>query len=132
MTGSGVSQGRGVEDFRDDIFGNAWLQRPQVLREGEYIEALKLRSNTTGVATNLCRVGKRNSANCRICNSRPETQVHVLCECVATKPQRIRRHDDVVAEVSNKIKDAFYMNVIYKEETLLRMPARDCAPTSSM
>jgi hypothetical protein len=40
-----------------------------------------------------------------------------LGQCVATKPQRIRRHDDVVAEVSNKTRDASYMNIIYREET---------------
>jgi hypothetical protein len=64
----------GAEEFRGDPIGKAWLQRPEVCREGENTEALKLRSNTTGVAANLYKLGKIHSVNCRSRNSRPETQ----------------------------------------------------------
>jgi hypothetical protein len=59
----------GVEEFRGDPIGNAWLQRPEDFREGEYTEALKLRSNTTEVAANLYKLGKINLVNCRSCQS---------------------------------------------------------------
>jgi hypothetical protein len=54
--GSMPFQGEGVEDFRDAM-GNDWLLQPEYLREGQYIEALKLRSKTTGVRINLVKLG---------------------------------------------------------------------------
>jgi hypothetical protein len=32
-------------------------------------------------------------------------------------PERIRRHDEVVAEIRNKVRDVNYMNIIYEEQT---------------
>jgi hypothetical protein len=51
------SQGKGISDFKRDKEGNSWLSHPLLLSEGQYVEALKLRSNTSGVRVNMISSG---------------------------------------------------------------------------
>ena len=63
-----ISQGGGAQEFYDDPLGNSWLYRPQFFKSGQYIEAIKLRTNTTGVRTNLARCGLlKGPVICRKC-----------------------------------------------------------------
>jgi hypothetical protein len=99
-----VSQGQGAAQFRGDSIGNNWLHNPGTFRPDQYIEALKLRSNSTGVRVNLKRSGYNVPITCRFCKDLPETQAHVLGLCPQTKGLRIQRHDSIVKRVRDKIK----------------------------
>nr|ADX60044.1 R2 protein [Reticulitermes urbis] len=99
-----VSQGQGAAQFRGDSIGNNWLHNPGTFRPGQYIEALKLRANSTGVRVNLKRSGYNVPITCRFCKDIPETQAHVLGLCPKTKGMRILRHDSIVNRVRDKLK----------------------------
>lgn len=63
-----TSQGKGVQEFYNDPLGNKWLYKPYFLKPSQFIEAIKLRTNTTGVRTNLARCGSlRGTVECRKC-----------------------------------------------------------------
>jgi hypothetical protein len=95
--------------------GNDWLSNPGLLSKGQYIEALKLRTNTSGVRVNLIRSGHSTSAMCRNCSLCPETPEHILGQFLSTKSLRIGRHDAVVLKVMDRLMSN-HMNIDYHEQ----------------
>ncbi|GJQ78142.1 hypothetical protein Trydic_g15967 [Trypoxylus dichotomus] len=89
------TQGKSVQSLTDDPIGNAWLYKPQLLQPCRFITALKMRTNTTANRVVLARAGPIPDPNCRKCRTQKETQGHILGQCVYTKPDRIRRHDEI-------------------------------------
>ena len=124
-----ISQGRGAQEFYNDPIGNSWLYRPQFFKTGQYIEAIKLRTNTTGVRTILARcVSLRGSVECRKCLERPETQAHVLGICSHTKAPRIKRHDAIVGAMKDKLQTNDPGNIIYHEQTFTNLDGSNLRP----
>lgn len=85
------SQGVGVEHFWNDPIGNSWLLDQGTLRPGQFIDALKLRTNTHGTRVAIRRADRGAPAMCRRCHGKPETLGHVVGECTAGKRSRISR-----------------------------------------
>lgn len=109
------SQGQGVADFSKDLIGNAWLYNPTLLKPSRFLDALKLRTNTFGTRIVLRRANQQISTQCRRCNAELETLGHILGICTHTKPQRIRRHD----EIKNFLADKLTKNcTVFKEPTI--------------
>jgi hypothetical protein len=75
---------------------------PSLLKPGRYWSALKLRTNTAPTKIALQGEHPRVDVSCRMCKSLPETLGHVG-QCTATKEVRIRRHDEVVDIVVNRL-----------------------------
>ncbi|XP_076230185.1 uncharacterized protein LOC143175332 [Nomia melanderi] len=90
-----ISQGQGVEYFREDKIGNSWLANPNLLKPSRYIDALKLRTNTFGNRTTLHRAKLNEDVRCRKCKAQPETLGHIIGGCISVKPMRSRRHDEI-------------------------------------
>jgi hypothetical protein len=101
--GSSSTQGRGVHAHLDDPIGNQFLYAPHLLKPGRYCSALKLRTNTAPTKIALQRAHPRADVSCRLCKTLPETLGHVVGQCTATKEARIRRHDEVVDIVINRL-----------------------------
>lgn len=97
------SQGQGFRHFQHDKIGNRWLGDPKLLGGSRYIDALRLRTNTFGTRVVLRRTNVRQDIRCRRCLSQPETLGQVIGGCVATKPARIRRHDEIKNFVAQKV-----------------------------
>jgi hypothetical protein len=72
-----LSQGKGVEDYRGYLKGNAWFGHPRILHEGQYMEAVKLKSNTTGAWTDLAKLWN-NISQCRDCSNCKYTHAQIL------------------------------------------------------
>ncbi|KMQ92432.1 r2 protein [Lasius niger] len=98
-----VSQGQGVREFRKDKIGNAWLYDPSLLKLSRFLDALRLRTNTFGVRVALRRANPDINHICRRCAGQPETLRHFLGNCTHTKPQRIRRHDEIKNLLAHKL-----------------------------
>lgn len=97
-----ASQGQGVHEFKNDKIGNAWLQRPALLKPSRYLDALKLRSNTFGTRVVLRRQNKEIDPMCRRCKMQLETLGHVIGNFLFTKNKRIHRHNEVVKIIEEK------------------------------
>lgn len=97
------SQGQGVRTFRKDRIGNRWLGDPKLLGGSRYVDALRLRTNTFGTRVVLSRTTAGMDVRCRRCHVQPETLGHVIGSCVATKPARIRRHDEIKNLVAQRV-----------------------------
>jgi hypothetical protein len=95
-------QGRGIEEFVNNPVSNNSLCYPSSLRPHQYIEALRLRTNTTGVQISLGKLGIGQDHLCLKCTQQPETQAHALGICTSTKDACIQRHD-VVLWVKEKL-----------------------------
>lgn len=93
----------GVGDFKNDKLGNAWLRNPSLLRGSRYLDALRLRTNTFGTRDVLGRTNPRMETSCRRCKIQRETLGHILGMCIHTKPERIRRHDEIKNFVADKV-----------------------------
>jgi len=83
------TQGKSVKNLTNDQIGNAWLYDPKLLKPGQFITALKMRSDTA--ANRVALHGARPDLNCRKCRSEKET----LGLCAYTKHQSIHRHDEI-------------------------------------
>lgn len=98
-----ISQGQGVADFRKDKVGNAWIYNPKLLKPSRFINVLHLRTNTFGTRIVLRRADERVNPLCRRCNAMRETLGHILGLCTHTKPQRIRRHDEIKEFIADRL-----------------------------
>lgn len=94
------SQGMGVAHFWDDPVGNCWLLDQGILRPGQFIDALKLRTNTHGTRVAIRRADRGAQVMCRRCTSKPETLGHVIGECTAGRRSRIARHNEAVGRIA--------------------------------
>lgn len=118
-----ISQGQGVEYFREDRIGNAWLSNPKLLKPSRYIDALKMRTNTFGNKTTLSRAKMTDNVSCRKCGAQPETLGHIIGGCISVKPMRIRRHDeikDLIAKIAGRSCAVFPEPTVRVEGNLLK------------
>lgn len=97
------SQGAGVSWFKDDPIGNYWLLNQTALRPGQFIDAIKMRTNTYGTRVAINRATREGVTACRRCHQKPETLGHVLGECIAGKTARIERHNWIVARIQEDV-----------------------------
>jgi hypothetical protein len=97
------TKGRGVMAFTDDRNGNAWLYNPCLLKPSRFLTALRLRGGMTSDKVTMNKVVPQSSVKCRKCRACNETLAHILGQCVHTKIQRIRRHDEIRDFVSKKL-----------------------------
>ena len=97
------TKGRGVTAFKDDRNGNAWLYNPNLLRPSRFLTALRLRGGMTSDKVTMNKVVPQLNVKCRKCKSCNETLAHILGQCIHTKSQRIRRHDEIRDFVSRKL-----------------------------
>ncbi|CAL1672367.1 unnamed protein product [Lasius platythorax] len=98
-----IAQGQGVEDFAQEPLCNAWLSRSDLLRSSRLIDAIKLRTNTYPTRTIMRRAHDEVSPICRACGSADETLGHVLGQCVTTKAKRIKRHNEIVDLLKDRL-----------------------------
>lgn len=96
-------QGKAVDSFTDDPIGNYWLKNPTVLKSSRYITALKMRTNQVGLRVSMNIAQRQEDIRCRKCKAQPETLGHVIGLCTYTKPQRLRRHDEILTFVMDEI-----------------------------
>lgn len=107
-------QGKAAPSFFNDRIGNAFLFDRSLLTSRLFIEAIKIITNTAA-----CRVVEKIyqpelDPMCRRCGTLPETLGHIVGQCVANKNPRMRRHNQLVSKVFDRlanIKEA----EIYKE-----------------
>lgn len=72
------SQGVGVSHFWNDPVGNNWLLDQGTLRPCQFIDALKLRTNTRGTRVVIRRADRAVPAMCKRCHAKPEMLGHVV------------------------------------------------------
>jgi hypothetical protein len=121
------TKGRGVTSFTDDRYGNAWLYNPNLLKPSRFLTALRLRGGMTSDKVTMNKVVPQSNVKCRKCRSCNETLAHVLGQCIYTKVQRIRRHDeirDLITSKLSKMKDG--TKII--EEALIPTPTGNLKP----
>lgn len=109
------SQGKGVSAYKDDRVGNCWLYKPNLLKPGRYISALRLRANVAGNKVSLNRATKTGDIFCRQCKVLPETLGHILGLCIHTKEQRIHRHNEIRDVLESRLAERAE---VFKEMTL--------------
>jgi hypothetical protein len=121
------SAGVGVSLFRNDNIGNAWLKPCSQLRPFEYLDALKLRTNTIPTRVSMSRTtpGQDVNVTCRRCKAPMETLSHILMRCSFVATARIRRHDRLAkwlidASVGEKWEVYPEMTVTAEDGTRLR------------
>lgn len=106
-----VSQGIGVDQFRDDPVGNKWLQKPDLLQPSRFLQALKFRTNTAPNKGTLARARMVEDVSCRRCTrgglqGQPETLPHILGQCPFTKDEWVNRHNDIVRLLDGSLRKA--------------------------
>jgi len=79
----------------DDRNGNAWLYNPN-LKPSRFLTALRLRGGMTIDKVSMNKVVPLLNVKCRSCNE-------TLGQCIHTKAQRIRRHDEIRDFVTKKL-----------------------------
>ena len=117
-----VSQGKSVKSLTDDKFGNAWLYNPSLLKPCRFITALKMRTNTTANRVNLNRAGPVADVRCRKCKSKPETLAHILGQCTIMKEHTIRRHNEILDLIVDKVTSRDKEVAVTREPTI-KMPS---------
>jgi len=117
------TKGRGVRAFTDDRNGNAWLNNPDLLKPSRFLTALRLRGGMISEKVTM-NVLPQSNVKCRVCN---ETLAHILGQCVHTKIQRIRRHDEIRNFVSKKLV-SMKEKVQTIEEALIPTPTCNVKP----
>ena len=81
-----------------------WMAiQPHLLKPCRFITALRMRSATTSDRVTISKAIPQSSVTCRRCNSSLETLAHIVGQCISTKPQRIRRHNDIRDFVLKKL-----------------------------
>ncbi|XP_039303390.1 uncharacterized protein LOC120357295 [Solenopsis invicta] len=116
-----VSQGKSVESHTDDKIENAW-HYPSLLKPGRFITAFKMRTNTTANRTTLARAGPVADVKCPKCKTKPETLAHILGQCTIMKEHTIRRHDEIIKLVIDKITQRD-KEVAVTRKTTYKMPS---------
>jgi hypothetical protein len=113
-----------VRAFANNSATNAWLLNPATLKPSKFITALKMRANIAGDKVALARAKIKNEVACRRCQTQIETLGHVLGQCLATKKDRIKRHDDIKDYILEKVVKGNTETVVTREP-VLRSPDRD-------
>jgi len=121
------TKGRGVTSFTDDRNGNAWLYNPYLLKPSRFLTALRLRGGMTSDKVTMNKVVPLANVKCRKCKTCNETLAHILGQCVYTKTQRIRRHDEIRDFVTNKLV-SMKEKVQIIEEALIPTPTGNLKP----
>jgi hypothetical protein len=105
--------------FWDSQLSNAWLHpASRLLKDGEKIEALRLRGNVYPTRYLFNRHAEdANTRMCRRCNSAPETPMHILQVCPSVKPSRITRHDWLRDRLADLVKRRKPDAVVHVERT---------------
>ena len=88
-------KGRGVTAFADDRNGKSWLYNPKLLRPSRFLTALRLMGRMTSDKVTMYKVVPQSNVKCRKCKTCNETLAHILRQCIHTKTQRIRRHNEI-------------------------------------
>lgn len=101
------SQGKGVKYLASEPASNKWLRGPSFLKEGEYIDALKLRANVYPTREASHRANGTNPM-CRRCGNSVETVGHISGFCPAVKRARISRHNKVLDKLENILSNKGY------------------------
>ncbi|KAK3592171.1 hypothetical protein CHS0354_000078 [Potamilus streckersoni] len=104
--GNGVCNYMTTDKQRRVQSTNMWLKNPNILREKEYTDAIRIRTNTFPTRVTANRGIRRHTAkiNCRHCKAPGETICHVLCACPWTLPLRVKRHDKIVQLLVEQLK----------------------------
>jgi hypothetical protein len=97
------SKGKAVQSFVDDRYGNAWLYNPTLLKPSRFLSALRLRGGMTSDKVTMSKITPQTTVKCRKCKLQNETLAHILGQCMYTKVQRIRRHNEIRDIVSHKL-----------------------------
>jgi len=98
-----MAQGQGSEDFAYETISNAWLSRSDLLRSSRLIDAIKLRTNTYPTRVVMKRAHDNVNPICRACGEKDETLGHILGQCPHTKPKRIKRHNEIVNLIKERL-----------------------------
>ena len=110
----------------DDRNGNVWLYNRN-LKPSHFPTALRLRGGMTSDKVSMNKVVPQLIVKCRKCRSCNETLAHVLGQCIYTKAQRIRRHDDIRYFVTNKLPN-MKKGIKIIEESLIPTPTGNLKP----
>ena len=121
------TKGRGVTSFTDDRNGNAWLYNPNLLKPSRFLTALRLRGGMTSDKVTMNKVKTQANVECRKCRSYNETLAHVLGQCIYTKAQIIRRHDEIRDFVTKKLAN-MKEEIKIIEEALIPTPTGNLKP----
>ena len=76
-----------------------------MLRPGQFINPLKLRTNTFDTRVLLGRELAEPDVLCRRCRLKPETLGHVIGECVAGRQALIERHNWLVGKIAERCRN---------------------------
>jgi hypothetical protein len=91
--------GQEVQWFRNNPIGNHWLLNQQLLRLGQFIDGVKLCTNTFGTRAAIHSANRQLETICRLCRLKPETLGHVIGECSAGQRAQIERHNWIVGKI---------------------------------
>jgi hypothetical protein len=120
------AKGKAVLNFQDDLIGNCWLYKPDLLKPCRYTTALRLRSGTTGDRVTLNTIVPQTSVACRRCGAQLETLAHVLGQCSHMKSIIIKRHYSISYFVSSVTARRDEVRVI--EEPTIETPGGTLKP----
>ena len=115
----GSTDGSGLAPMKTNPHGQRWVTAPTHLVTGyNYIDFIKLRCNRLPTKANMSRGRPNMDTRCRNCHTnRAETLNHITQNCPAMHLPRIKRHDDVVNYLHNRIRSKEDCQV-YKEPFL--------------
>jgi hypothetical protein len=94
------------------------LYNPKLLKPSRFITALRMRTKTAGNKVALNRAVPQKDLMCRKCKAQLETLGHILGNCTFTKPQRIRRHDQIKDLILDKVSKSVAEATITREPTI--------------
>ncbi|KMQ82151.1 r2 protein, partial [Lasius niger] len=98
-----ITQRQGVENFAQEPLSNAWLSRNNLLRSSRLINAIKLRTNTYPTRTTMKKAHDDIVPICRTCGNTDETLDHILGQCITTKAKHIKRHNEIVDLLKDRL-----------------------------
>jgi len=98
-----LAQGQGADDFASEPISNAWLSRGDLLRSSRLIDAIKLRTNTYPTRVAMKRAHDNIDPTCRACGEKDETLGHILGQCTHIKTKRIKRHNEIVELIKERL-----------------------------
>jgi hypothetical protein len=78
----------------------------------------KMRANVTGEKAPLARATIKVDRACRKCHIHKETLGHILGQCIHTKKERTKRHDEIKVFILKKIVERDKEAVVIREPTL--------------
>ncbi|KAH0816595.1 hypothetical protein GEV33_006196 [Tenebrio molitor] len=112
------SHGKSVQSLTDDKIANAWLYNKKLLKPSNFITALKMRANVTADKVALNKARPQADLKCRKCKVQIETLGHILGQCILTKDQRIRRHNEIRDLVLEQVIKRDPQAAVTKEPTI--------------